>query len=156
MKFYLPILLIGLISLHFKLNAQDAKFNYEQFTHDYFAAWTNVQKPNATPADLEHYLSFLTDDIGYQHLPYSNDDSRKNNGKALLRKGMNYYLGIHSQYKAQLTRQSYGHNVITIEFHTQAKGIHPDNGQEILINNTALEVLEIEQGKISVIRHYSD
>ncbi len=31
-----------------------------------------------------------------------------------------------------------------------------DKGQESLINNTALEVLEIEQGKVSVIRHYSD
>jgi hypothetical protein len=156
MKYYLSGLLICLLALPLKINAQDTTFNYEQFTHDYFAAWTNVQKPKATPADLELYLTFLTDDIGYQHLPYSNNDSRKNDGKALLRKGMTYYLGIHTQYTAKLTKQSFGHNVITIEFHTQAKGIHPDNGQEILINNTALEVLEIEQGKISVIRHYSD
>jgi len=55
--------------------------------------------------------------------------NRRNDGKFLLRKGMTYYLGIHSQYKAILTNQSLGHNVITIDFHTQTKGIRPDNGQ---------------------------
>jgi ketosteroid isomerase-like protein len=137
-------------------NAQDANFNYEQFTRDYFAAWTNVQKPKAGKNDLEQYLAFLTDDIGYQHLPYSNDDSRAPNGKAMMRKGMTYYLGIHTEHQAKLINSSFAHNVITIKFKTQAKGIHPDNGQEIIIDNTVFEVLEIENGKISVIRHYSD
>ena len=137
------------------VSAQDKAFNYEQFTQDYFTAWTKVQKPNASKQDLEHYLSYLTDDIGYQHLRYANDDSRAADGKALMRKGMSYYLGIHTEYQAQLTNSAYGNNVIMIKFNTQAKGIHPDNGQEIIINNSTFEVLEIEKGKISVIRHYS-
>jgi hypothetical protein len=135
--------------------AEQDPFDYEQFTQQYFAAWTNVQKPNATQKDLDQYLAFLTEDIGYQHLPYSSDDSRVADGKTMMRKGMNYYLGIHTEYKAQLTNSAHGHNVIMIEFSTQAKGIHPDNGEGIVINNSAFEVLEIEKGKISVIRHYS-
>ena len=72
-----------------------------------------------------------------------------------MRKGMSYYLGIHTEYQAKLTNSAHGNNVIMIEFTTQAKGVHPDNGQEIIINNSTFEVLEIEKGKISVIRHYS-
>ncbi|MBB3167076.1 nuclear transport factor 2 family protein [Simiduia aestuariiviva] len=135
--------------------AEQADFDYEKFTQDYFAAWTNVQKPNATEEDLERYLSFLTDDVGYQHLPYSNDDSRTPEGKAALRKGMTYYLGIHTEYAARLTNQAYGHNVIMIEFDTEAKGVHPDNNQMLTFNHHSFEVLEIENGKVSVIRHYS-
>jgi hypothetical protein len=156
MKFLLSSLLGCLLLLPLTVNAESDSFDYAQFTQQYFAAWTNVQKPNATNKDLEQYLAFLTDDIGYQHLPYSNDDSRAPDGKAMLRKGMNYYLGIHTEYKAQLTNSAHGHNVIMIEFTTQAKGIHPDNGQAITINNSVFEVLEIEKGKISVIRHYSN
>lgn len=156
MKFCLSTLFACLLALSLNVNAQDDNLNYQQFTQDYFAAWTNVQKPKATKNDLEQYLAFLTDDIGYQHLPYSNDDSRAPDGKAMMRKGMTYYLGIHTEHQAKLINSSFAHNVITIEFHTQAKGIHPDNGQEIVIDNTVFEVLEIENGKISVIRHYSD
>lgn len=156
MKFSLSILLACILVLPLTVNAQQSAFDYEKFTQQYFAAWTNVQKPNATKKDLEQYLAFLTDDIGYQHLPYSNDDSRAPDGKAMMRKGMNYYLGIHTEYKAQLTNNAHGNNVIMIEFTTQAKGIHPDNGQAITINNSTLEVLEIERGKVSVIRHYSN
>jgi hypothetical protein len=136
--------------------AKEPEFDYNKFMTSYFSAWTNVQKPNAKKEDLEHYLSFLTDDIGYQHLPYSNDDSRKPDGKQALRKGMSYYLGIHTEYSAKLTNSTYGNNVIIIEFDTKAKGIHPDNGQQVIIKNHTLEVLEIDQGKISVIRHYSN
>lgn len=156
MKLWLLSLLGILLVSPMMVNAQEQIFDYEKFTQDYFLAWTNVQKPEANKQDLEHYLTFLTDDIGYQHLPYSNDDSRVPDGKSMMRKGMSYYLGIHTQYQAKLTNKSFGHNVIMIQFHTQAKGIHPDNGQEIIINNTVLEVFEIEKGKISVIRHYSN
>lgn len=95
MKLYLPGLLICSLALPLKGNAQDNEFNYEQFPRDYFAAWTNVHKPKARKNDLEQDLAFLTDDIDYQHLPYSNGDSRAPDGKAMMRKGMTYYLGIH-------------------------------------------------------------
>ncbi|WP_394495852.1 nuclear transport factor 2 family protein [Shewanella sp. ENK2] len=143
----------------FKALAEDkpaaVEFDYQAFTQDYFEAWKGSQKPDATKEDLEHYLSFLTDDVGYQHLPWSDDDSRQPDGKAALRKGMTYYLASHDEYSAKLTNQAYGHNVIMIEFHTVAKGVHPDNGQVTHHDNGSFEVLEIDNGKVSVIRHYS-
>lgn len=150
------ILLGFLLLCSSNIYAEEQKFNYEGFIKDYFSAWKNSQKPKAVKEDLEQYLAFLNDNIGYQHLPYSNDDSRKPDGKEALRKGMSYYLGIHTEYSAKLTKYSYGHNVIILEFDTTFKGIHPDNGQEISSTSKALEVLEIEEGKVSVIRHYSD
>jgi hypothetical protein len=153
MKILLSILVCCLVSL--SSVAEEVNFDYEKFTKDYFAAWTQVQKPNANKEDLENYLSFLTDDVGYQHLPYSNDDSREPNGKEGMRKGMTYYLGIHTEYAAELTNHAHGHNVIMIEFDTLAKGVHPDNGEMMTFNNHSFEVLEIENGKVSVIRHYS-
>lgn len=146
---------VSLLLLFIASGAQAKSFDYAAFSQEYFAAWQQVQSPKATKQDLEHYLSLLTDDVGYQHLPYAANDTREADGKKMLRKGMSYYLGIHTEYQVKLTNSAFGHNVIMIEYHTQAKGIHPDNGQEIIINNTAFEVLEIENGKISVIRHYS-
>ncbi|GIU53520.1 MULTISPECIES: nuclear transport factor 2 family protein [Shewanella] len=154
---WLALLILALAP--FKALAEDkptkVEFDYEGFTQQYFEAWKGSQKPDATKEDLEHYLSFLTDDVGYQHLPWSDDDSRQPDGKAALRKGMSYYLASHDEYSAKLTNQAYGHNVIMIEFHTVAKGTHPDNGQLTLHDNSAFEVLEIDDGKVSVIRHYS-
>ncbi|MDG1752686.1 MAG: hypothetical protein P8I03_13665 [Thalassotalea sp.] len=52
--------------------------------------------------DIEYYLSLLIDDIGHQHLPFDSDDSRNSDGKSLMRKGMNHYLGRHTEYKGTL------------------------------------------------------
>lgn len=153
MRVFLTIVICFLVSLSARA---EESFDYEKFTNDYFTAWTNVQRVNASKEDLEKYLSFLTDDVGYQHLPYSTDDSREPNGKAAMRKGMTYYLGMHTEYSATLTNHAHGHNVIMIEFDTLAKGVHPDNGQLMTFNNHSFEVLEIENGKVSVIRHYSE
>ncbi|MFT5450919.1 MAG: ketosteroid isomerase-like protein [Enterobacterales bacterium] len=150
------ILLSCLLLCSVSVFAKELKFNYEGFIKDYFSAWKNSQKPKAEKKDLEQYLAFLTDDIGYQHLPYSNDDSRNADGKKDMRKGMSYYLGIHTKYSAKLIKYSYGHNVIVLEFETAFEGIHPDNDQPISNTSKVIEVLEIEKGKVSVIRHYSD
>lgn len=62
------------------------------FAKAYFEAWTRSQRPGATEADLENYLSFLSEDVGHQHLPYDVDDERVDDGKENMRKGMRYYL----------------------------------------------------------------
>lgn len=155
MNFQLALATCVLFSLSAVSHAEKPTINYEKFVKTYFSAWQNVQKPNANTQDLEQYLALLTDDIGYQHLPYSNDDSRQPDGKQGMRKGMSYYLGVHTDYEAKLTNYTFGHNVVVIEFKTSAKGIHPDNGQAIDYSNDVLEVLEIEDGKVSVIRHYN-
>lgn len=155
MKGFLVVVILSVLTAS-NVIAKAAEFDYKQFTHTYFEAWKGTQKVDASKEDLEHYLSLLTDDVGYQHLPYSHDDSRTPEGKSGLRKGMTYYLGMHDEYQATLTNQSYGHHVIMIEYHTISKGIHPDNQQPIINDTSSFEVLEIDNGKVSVIRHYSE
>ncbi len=158
MKFNLKVLLLLLISISVTINANELKQknqNLHDFAKTYFSAWTASQSPSATKVELENYLSLLTDDIGHQHLPYDSDDSRLTDGKAKMHKGMTRYLGLHTVYSGKMTDMVVGHNVIVIKYDTQAKGIHPQTGEEITLDYTTLEVLDIENGLVSVIRKYS-
>lgn len=85
MKTLLLILISVILSLSFTANANTSKFNYQRFVNTYFTAMINTQKPDASKDDLEQYLSFLTDDIGFQHYPNAPDDTREPNGKQLMR-----------------------------------------------------------------------
>ena len=67
---------------------------------------------------------------------------------------MSYYLGAHTEYEGRLISQTDGHDVIVIKYESSSKGIHPQTKQEISRQNLTLEVLEIENGKVSVIRKY--
>lgn len=132
------------------------EFNPEKFAVDYFNAWAATQSPTATKENIEQYLSFLTDDVGHQHLPYDTDDSRSPEGKKNMRKGMNYYLGVHTEYKGTLISHINDYDVIVIKYETFSKGIHPQTKQVVVQEDSTLEVLEIEKGKVSVIRKYSE
>lgn len=153
MKFYLSILLCAISGL-VSINA--AEFNTKKFANDYFYAWTATQSPNALGEDIEYYLSFLTEDVGHQHLPYDPDDARNSDGKNNMRKGMNHYLGAHTEYVGTLINLTLGYDVVVIQYDTLAKGIHPQTKELITQKYRTLEVLEIENGKVSVIRKYSE
>lgn len=137
-------------------NVNAGEFDPEAFARTYFQAWTATQSPTATEADIEAYLSLLADNVGHQHLPYDPDDSRAPDGKQKMREGMNYYRGAHTEYTGTLTGTSFGYNVIVIQYDTFSKGVHPQTGQEVESRRSTLEVLEIEDGKVSVIRKYSE
>ncbi|MDP5142197.1 nuclear transport factor 2 family protein [Rheinheimera baltica] len=130
-------------------------FDYDAFVKAYYHAEVMTQQPNATKEDLEHYLSFLTEDVGNQHFPNAPDDSREPNGKAMMRKGMTYYLGVHTKYKSELIDYQYGYNAVSIKHKFSAKGKRAD-GSEFSYSKIALDVLELENGKVSVIRRYSE
>lgn len=130
-------------------------FDYDAFVKAYYQAQVKTQQPNATKEDIEHYLSFLTEDIGYQHFPNAPDDTREPNGKAMMRKGMNYYLGAHTEYQSELINYQYGYNAISIKRKYSAKGKRAD-GSDFNFSKVALDVLELENGKVSVIRQYSE
>ena len=147
----LPIILLILSPL--TIAAEDPDFNVEKFVSDYLTARTATQQPDATVADVEHYLSFLTEDVGYQHLPYNDDDSRHPEGKNDMRAGMTYYLGKNKSYSAELVNDTFGHNVDSIQY----QGIHEyrREGEPLIVKHyTAMDVLELENGKVSVIREY--
>jgi len=136
--------------------AHAVAFNPEEFAKGYFEAWTATQSPDATKEDLEHYLSLLSEDVGHQHLPYDSDDVRSSNGKKNIREGMIYYLGGHTEYSGKLISHTNGYGVVVIKYETSSKGIHPQTKQVIVQNYLTVEVLEIENDKVSVIRKYSE
>lgn len=149
----LIISLIGLV--FFNSNASADEFDYDAFVKAYYRAQVMTQQPNATKEDLEHYLSFLTDDIGNQHFPNAPDDSREPDGKEMMRKGMSRYLGVHTEYQAEIIDYQYGYNAVSIKHKFSGKGKRSD-GSDFSYNKVALDVLELENGKVSVIRRYSE
>lgn len=127
------------------------------FAQQYFNAMAASQSPSATTKELEHYLSFLTDDIGHSHLPYVVDDSRAADGKESMRKGMTFYLGAHTEYSAELLDVFvFNHSAIAIRYKNYAKGIHPQNNQPIQYTQIMMEVLEMEGDKVAIIRKYHE
>lgn len=137
--------------------ANDKKIDLKAFAQLYFDKMTATQQPGATEKELEEYLSLLTDDIGHSHLPWVTDDSRVPTGKADMREGMTFYLGAHDKYEAELLDVfAFNHSAVAIRYKNYAKGIHPQSKQEIEYANTMMEVLEMEGGKVAVIRKYHE
>jgi len=134
------------------MDSEDA----ETFANHYFAAWSATQSPTASKEDIENYLKILVDDVGHQHLPYDPIADRSPEGKSNMRKGMTYYLAGHTEYRSKLISVSTGYNVIIIKYSSDAKGKHPQTGEIVEITGTTIEVLEMENGKVSVIRKYSE
>jgi len=153
MKVILSILLWAALGL---TPSNAAEFNAKAFANNYFNAWIATQSPSATKQDIENYLSLLTDDVGHQHLPYDPDDARTADGKSSMREGMNHYLGVHTKYKGTLVGLTLGYGVIVLQYDTEATGVHPQSKELISLNYRTTEVLEIEKGKVSVIRKYSE
>lgn len=151
-KFYIGLATL-LTFISTSVLASEDKFDYDQFVQQYYQALVNTQKPHASVDDLEHYLSLLTDDVGNQHFPNAPDDSRAPNGKDLMRKGMVRYLGIHTSYQANLIDYIVGYHSIALKHTFSAKGLRAD-GTEFSYSKVVLDVIELENGKVSVIRRY--
>lgn len=134
--------------------SQEESFNAETFATEYFKAWNNTQKPSATNKDLAHFLTFLTDDVAYQHLPYRESKGRKADGKEKLRKGMEKWLGTTSHYKATLTNTLYDHNLMVLQYVAHIGVVNLDDGSTKQITRYRTDVMELDNGKVSVIRKY--
>ena len=131
----------------------------EELAATYFNAKVATQQPDATPEDLEAYLALLTDDIGYEHKPYRLLEERRAetaDGKQRMREGMTYYLGGNEKFTAALDSVAVGFNAIAIQY----SGVHEykrgGEGPILTEQYTAMEVLELVDGKISIIREYRD
>lgn len=128
-------------------------FDADAFAHKYLEARTATQQPNATAEHLEQYLSLLTEDVGYQHLPYNSTDTREPDGKQHMRAGMTHYLGKNTSFTAELQSVTHDFNVVVIKY----SGVHQYQrpGEAVTTKHyTALDVLELENGKVSVVREY--
>jgi len=155
MKKILIFTLAALLSA--PLFADEAKVDLNAFAKLYFDKMVATQSPNATEKELEAYLALLTDDVGHSHLPWVTDDSRLPDGKKAMRKGMTFYLGAHTKHNAELLDVfTFNHSAVAIRYKNYAKGIHTENNQPIEYNQTMMEVLEMENGKVAVIRKYHE
>jgi ketosteroid isomerase-like protein len=137
-------------------HASVGEFDANEFASDYFKAWIATQSPEAKKSDVKYYLKFLKDDVGHQHLPYDPESNREPDGKKKILEGMLYYLGAHTKYSAKLLSVEVGYNVVAIKYSTHSKGKHPQTGQLSEQYYDTVEVLELEDGKVAVIRKYSE
>ncbi|WP_346836561.1 nuclear transport factor 2 family protein [Microbulbifer sp. SAOS-129_SWC] len=153
MKKYLILVTVLLASICAGASAKTP--DLEQLGRDYFAAFVATQEPDATKQDVENYLAFLTDDVGHQHFPNSPDDSRARGNKARARKGMTHYLGGNSSFEAKLESITTGKDVIVLKYKQRFAGYHQQLKKEVGFASDVIEVLEIENGKVSVIRTYA-
>ncbi len=150
-------LLILIFTLTFAISTSANEVDLKKFAQTYFKTMVATQAPNATMADLENYFALLTDDVGHSHLPWVTDDSRLPSGKDAMRKGMSFYLGAHTEYSAELLDVFiFNTSAIAIRYKNSAKGTHPENNQVIAYSQTMMEVLEMENGKVAVIRKYHE
>jgi hypothetical protein len=149
--------LLLIISLSFALSSSASEIDLENFAQTYFKTMVATQAPEATKEDLENYFSLLADDIGHSHLPWVTDDSRLPDGKEAMRKGMLFYLGAHTEYSAELLDVFvFNNSAIAIRYKNSAKGIHPESKQPLAYTQTMMEVLEMENGKVAIIRKYHE
>ena len=73
-----------------------------------------------------------------------------------MREGMTYYLGAHTEYRSNLDEVLVGFDVVVIKYNTYVKATHPQTGEVIEQSHDTVEVLELENGRVSVIRKYSE
>lgn len=149
------VLLLIVVFLSTSAIAANDEFDANHFAKQYFDAWKATQSPQAKKSDIQNYLNFLKDDIGHQHLPYDPDATRQLDGKQKMLEGMIYYLGAHTEYEANLNSILVGYEVVIIKYSTQLSGKHPQTGELITLSFDTVEVLELENGKVAVIRKYS-
>ncbi|MBA6262141.1 nuclear transport factor 2 family protein [Colwellia sp. Bg11-12] len=153
MNKFISIVAVLITCLSTNVLANENIVDYDKFFQEYYEAKVKTQQPNASKEDLEHYLSFLTDDVGNQHFPNAPDDSREPDGKEMMRKGMTRYLGVHTGYDSKLIEYIVGYNSIAFKHSYSAKGLRSD-GSEFSYSKVVLDVIELENGKVSVIRRY--
>jgi hypothetical protein len=134
--------------------ADSTNMDYLSLANSYTQAWFKTQMSTATEADLEHYLSFLTEDVAYQHLPYDKTDEREEGGKEILRKGMAQWLKSNVDYQANINSVNFSQNLITINYDSSTTIIDSKTKEKKIIRRHVVDSLELDNGKISVIRKY--
>lgn len=125
----------------------------------YFEAKVATQQPDATAEDLERYLALLTDDVGYEHKPYmllEEGRHETDDGKRRMREGMTYYLGGNEKFTAELINVAIGHNAIAIQYAGTHEFRRGGEGPILEEQYNLMEVLEVVDGKVSIIREYNE
>ena len=153
MKFK-QIILSTLIFCAGAVKADTTNLDSLNLANDYAQAWFKTQMSTATKADLEHYLSFLTEDVAYQHLPYDKTDEREEGGKDVLRKSMTQWLASNVDYKVTINSINFSNNLITINYNSSTTIIDSKTKEKRVMNRHVIDSLELDGDKVSIIRKY--
>jgi len=149
------IAIVSVVLMCVSLSITAANKELETLAQQYFSTMVATQAPNATHKELEAFLALLSDDVGSQHIPFQPDDTRAPDGKENMRKGMTFYLATHTKYEAKLLNTFiFNNSGFAVRYSHHAKGIHPQNQQPIEYSQTIMDVIEVEDGKIVMIRKY--
>jgi hypothetical protein len=148
MKQFIIIFIFAMFSISYAESASN-----KPLVKQYFEAWVASQQPDASIKDLEHYLSFLSEDVAWQHLPYAKSDERKAGGKETLKQGMLNWLGNHHSYSAELIRVENNQHFMIIEFRSVAQAID-SSGEKAMIRRHYLDVLELDENRVAIVRRY--
>lgn len=151
---YIAALLVTLLAtINFAHANKKNTFNPSIFAQQYFDAWVQSQQPDATERDIDQYINFLTADAVWQHLPYAVSDQRKKDGSQKIKQGMMRWLNSHQRYKAKLLRIQANEHFVLIEF-TSSGIIKDEENNTLLLTKHYIDVLELEDKKVAVIRRY--
>lgn len=143
------------ISVSIYSSAAADTFDARAFSEDYFIKWVDSQMPNAESQELEAYLRLLTEDVALQHLPYDLTDTREAGGKQVIREGMTYWLGANTLYQVDLIDTTIGQNVIILKYEATIELADPATGEKTALKRNSIDVLELDEGKVSIIRKYN-
>ena len=149
-KLFPALLLVASIGI----TEASEEIDLNQFAVKYFEAKVATQAPDATPEILEAYLALLTEDVGYEHKPYRYLGEVEG-GRSRMRAGMTYYLGGNEKYSAELVSVAIGHNAVAIQYKGIWSGRRGGEGPIVTNDFLVMEVLEITDGKVSLIREFS-
>ncbi|WP_185235002.1 nuclear transport factor 2 family protein [Teredinibacter franksiae] len=129
----------------------------EKFAEEYFATFIATQQDDATKADLETYLDFMTDDVGHTHSPFFSDEKRYKDGKDRLRQAMLPYLKKNTGFKAELIEiRIFNETAIALRYSHSAVYVDVEKGTKSPWSYVMMEILEIENGKVGMIRKYHE
>lgn len=152
---YKLVLVLSVSFIPFISHAESESPQLWRLAHDYFERFNKTQQPTSTVQDVEYYLELLADDVGFQHLPWRTGDTRKPTGKETLRKGMKHWLGGKVSYDARLLDVLIAYDLVVIKYESiLVLPLEEGKTKTIVRRNT--ETLEIENGKVSVIRKYGE
>ncbi|SMF15590.1 hypothetical protein SAMN02745866_01021 [Alteromonadaceae bacterium Bs31] len=150
--------LIAAVFLFFvSVSALGTEPQLEKFAQAYFTAFVATQQDDATKADLESYLDFMAEDVGHTHIPFFSDEKRYKDGKDKLRQSMLPYLNKNTGFKAELIEtRVFNETAIALRYSHSAVYVDAEKGKKSPWSYVMLEILEIENGKVGMIRKYHE
>lgn len=129
----------------------------DNFARQYFSAFVDFQLPEANSDVLDKYLDYLAVDVGHTHMPFRKDDTKYADGRDRYRKDLLSMMGKNKKLKAKLLEvRVFNTTAVALRFELSATYVDTDKDIVSPWSFVLTDILEIEDGKVSMIRRYHD